>query len=384
MARQRALHDQVFLRSLLSFTSGVPDQERSDSITDLPVAVHQTDSTKSYNGYLEGGLTYEYVNDVRSGPPKYDVRNDTTGASEYVLIDQLSCRSNDPKIYESMARYRAEHNQTYLTQLLRGDAKVTDIERYNLLIELPVSVRFGEQRYPGYDGFLTGTFTTSGNDLPHGVRNGTTGQTEYVPIAQILCRLQEPTKSTSSKRKRKEDTSSTSTTSTTSSSSTSSTSSSSTSSTSSTTIVIPDGHHTIRQKLFHDTTSLETLRSDLSSFAKQRDWDQFHSPRNVALAMVGEVGEIAECFQWKNDEACQNNLEEWKDSKLIHLGEEMSDVLLYLIRLADQCNIDLVAAAKRKLIINGLKYPASQVKGRSAKYTEYKTEWRARAAKEKE
>ena len=94
---------------------------------------------------------------------------------------------------------------------------------------------------------------------------------------------------------------------------------------------------------------------------------------------MGEVGEIAECFQWKGDDKCGPGLETWKDDKLIHLGEELSDVLLYLVRLADRCDIDLLAAAQRKLTINGQKYPANKVKGRSEKYTEYKTEWRANA-----
>ena len=138
---------------------------------------------------------------------------------------------------------------------------------------------------------------------------------------------------------------------------------------------LPDGRRTIRQKTFA-RGSLEDLRSQLADFAQEREWDQFHAPRNLLLAMMGEVGELAEIFQWKGDKACATGLESWSDAKLVHLGEELSDVLLYLIRLADKCNIDLFLAAKRKLCINGIKYPASQVKGRSAKYTEYKSEWR--------
>lgn len=138
---------------------------------------------------------------------------------------------------------------------------------------------------------------------------------------------------------------------------------------------LPDGRRTIRQKSFA-RGSLEDLRSQLADFAEEREWDQFHAPRNLLLAMMGEVGELAEIFQWKGDRACATGLESWSDAKLVHLGEELSDVLLYLIRLADKCNIDLFLAAKRKLCINGIKYPASQVKGRSAKYTEYKNAWR--------
>ena len=145
------------------------------------------------------------------------------------------------------------------------------------------------------------------------------------------------------------------------------------------TVQIPCGQHTIRQGNFGNAT-LESLRIALSSFAQHREWDQFHSPRNLALALVGEVGELAECFQWKSDAQCNDGLAHWKSDQVIHVGEELSDVLLYLIRLADKCNIDLAAAAQRKLTINGLKYPAATVKGRSEKYTEYKTEWRANAA----
>ena len=114
----------------------------------------------------------------------------------------------------------------------------------------------------------------------------------------------------------------------------------------------------------------------MAAFAAARDWDQFHSPRNLVLAMVGEVGELAEMFQWKPDGSCPPGLAGWKDEKLVHLGEEMADVLLYLVRLADRCGIDLPMAAARKLQINGIKYPAETVRGRSEKYNEYKQNWR--------
>ena len=105
------------------------------------------------------------------------------------------------------------------------------------------------------------------------------------------------------------------------------------------------------------------------------------TPRNLVLAMVGEVGELAEIFQWKPDGSCPPGLGCWKDEKLVHLGEEMADVLLYLLRLADRCGIDLPMAAQRKLQINGIKYPASKVRGRSKKYNEYKFNWRAQNKK---
>ena len=115
--------------------------------------------------------------------------------------------------------------------------------------------------------------------------------------------------------------------------------------------------------------SLEKLRSMLDAFAKERDWEQFHTPRNLAFALTAEVGELVEIFQWKGEVApgCPS----FSDKERTHLGEELSDVLLYTIRLADRCGIDLSAAALAKLKKNASKYPADRVRGRSDKYNEY-------------
>ena len=102
-----------------------------------------------------------------------------------------------------------------------------------------------------------------------------------------------------------------------------------------------------------DATTLESLRRDQVEFARERDWDKFHTPRNVLMAMVGEVGELSEIFQWRGDEGCAPGLPQWSDEDKTHLGEEMADVLLYLVRLADRCKVDLPAAAKRKLERSG-------------------------------
>ena len=117
--------------------------------------------------------------------------------------------------------------------------------------------------------------------------------------------------------------------------------------------------------------SLESLRERLADFADARDWNQFHSPRNLMLAMVGEVGELSELFQWRGDDGCKPGLPSWKAEDKVHLGEELSDVLLYLIRLADRCGVDLSEAALRKLAKNAEKYPASVVRGAARKYNEY-------------
>ncbi|CAM6021397.1 unnamed protein product [Sphagnum balticum] len=109
--------------------------------------------------------------------------------------------------------------------------------------------------------------------------------------------------------------------------------------------------------------ALTDLATHMADFAADREWDQFHSPRNLLLALVGEVGELSEIFQWKGE--VPRGLADWNEADKEHLGEELSDVLLYLVRLADVCDIDLGTAALRKLQKNALKYPVSLCKGSS-------------------
>ncbi|KAH7662706.1 dCTP diphosphatase protein [Dioscorea alata] len=104
--------------------------------------------------------------------------------------------------------------------------------------------------------------------------------------------------------------------------------------------------------------TLKDLSKKLEDFAKARDWEQYHSPRNLLLAMVAEVGELSEIFMWKGEVA--QGLPNWDESVKEHLGEELSDVLLYLIRLADICGVDLGDAALKKIIKNAVKYPANK------------------------
>ncbi|XP_009608226.1 uncharacterized protein [Nicotiana tomentosiformis] len=113
--------------------------------------------------------------------------------------------------------------------------------------------------------------------------------------------------------------------------------------------------------------SLELLKEKMADFAKEREWDQFHTPRNLLLALVGEVGELSEIFQWKGE--VPKGLPNWEEKEKEHLGEELSDVLLYLVRLSDICGIDLGIAALRKLELNAIKYPVSLSKGSSKKST---------------
>ncbi|KAL9256088.1 dCTP pyrophosphatase 1-like protein, partial [Drosera capensis] len=101
---------------------------------------------------------------------------------------------------------------------------------------------------------------------------------------------------------------------------------------------------------------LRDLSKKLEEFAKARDWEKYHSPRNLLLAMVGEIGELSEIFQWKGE--VDKGLPNWEEPEKEHLGDELSDVLLYLVRLSDICGIDLGDAATNKLAKNEIKYPA--------------------------
>ena len=127
-------------------------------------------------------------------------------------------------------------------------------------------------------------------------------------------------------------------------------------------------------------TSLEALRKDQREFVTERGWGQFHTPRSLALAMVGEVGEVCELLQWRSDDDCQPGLPGWSAEEKVRLGEELADVLSYVMRLSDVAEIDLPAAFLDKMAKNRAKCPAEQVYGSAAKYTEYRQAARAAEA----
>lgn len=106
------------------------------------------------------------------------------------------------------------------------------------------------------------------------------------------------------------------------------------------------------------------LRDALRAFAAERDWDQFHSPRNLATALAVEAAELLEPFQWLDDVQARDLAPETRDA----VEEEMADVLLYLIRLADKLDVDLERAAHAKLQRNAEKYPIERARGSSRKY----------------
>ncbi|WP_455212740.1 nucleotide pyrophosphohydrolase [Kaarinaea lacus] len=113
---------------------------------------------------------------------------------------------------------------------------------------------------------------------------------------------------------------------------------------------------------------LEQLKIRLREFAAERDWDQFHSPKNLSMALIGEAAELVEHFQWLTQaQSSSVNQEQLSEIEL-----ELADILLYLVRLADKLNVDLLQAAFKKIDINAEKYPAHKAKGRSDKYTAYK------------
>jgi len=109
----------------------------------------------------------------------------------------------------------------------------------------------------------------------------------------------------------------------------------------------------------------DLVQKALRQFVAEREWDQFHSPRNLAVALSVEAGELLEHFQWMSDSDSTALAQEERDA----IAEEMADVFLYLLRLAEKLDSDLLEAAERKLAINRRKYPVEKAKGKSTKYT---------------
>jgi len=113
--------------------------------------------------------------------------------------------------------------------------------------------------------------------------------------------------------------------------------------------------------------SLESLRDVLRAFAKERDWDQYHTPKNLSMALIAEAAELIEHFQWVAGEKSH----QLDDKTRTSVEEELADILIYLVRISDKLDIDLYAAVARKIGINERKYPADKVRGSAKKYTEY-------------
>lgn len=112
--------------------------------------------------------------------------------------------------------------------------------------------------------------------------------------------------------------------------------------------------------------AFDELAGRLAAFARERDWEQFHSPKNLAMAVAAESAELLEHFQWLTEAQSRDLAPAQRDQAAL----EMADVLLYLVRLADQLGVDLTAAAHRKIDLNAEKYPVDKSRGHSRKYTE--------------
>jgi len=110
--------------------------------------------------------------------------------------------------------------------------------------------------------------------------------------------------------------------------------------------------------------TLHELRDALRAFAAERDWERFHTPKNLAMALAGEAGEVIEHFQW----LCPEESAALPPEQQAEVALELADVLLYLVRLADVLGIDLADAARRKIDINADRYPVDKSRGRSDKY----------------
>lgn len=113
--------------------------------------------------------------------------------------------------------------------------------------------------------------------------------------------------------------------------------------------------------------SLEQLRARLAEFARARDWEQFHTPKNLAMALAGEAGELLEHFQWLTPEQSAALGPERRRE----VAHELADILIYLIRLADRLGVDLLDATHEKIALNESRYPAERVRGDARRASEY-------------
>jgi NTP pyrophosphatase (non-canonical NTP hydrolase) len=113
--------------------------------------------------------------------------------------------------------------------------------------------------------------------------------------------------------------------------------------------------------------SLDNLNTRLKEFAVSRNWEQFHSPKNLSMALIAECAELVEHFQWLTEEQSRNLPENKRDEVAL----EMADILIFLIRAAERLDIDLIEAAERKIAINEVRYPLEKVYGDARRANEY-------------
>jgi len=114
--------------------------------------------------------------------------------------------------------------------------------------------------------------------------------------------------------------------------------------------------------------SLNHLQTKLAEFAARRDWDQFHSPKNLSMALIAEAAELVEHFQWLTEDESRH----LNNDKKVEVGYELADILIYLVRISDKLNIDIIKAANEKIAINEKRYPPKRVTGKAKRACEYK------------
>jgi NTP pyrophosphatase (non-canonical NTP hydrolase) len=115
--------------------------------------------------------------------------------------------------------------------------------------------------------------------------------------------------------------------------------------------------------------NIQDLKLKLRSFAEEREWDQFHSPKNLAMALGGEAGELLEHFQWLTED--QSRRLTTDQTRMAKVSEEVADIAIYIVRLCDKLDIDLESAIENKIRANAAKYPVNLAKGNATKYTEF-------------
>jgi NTP pyrophosphatase (non-canonical NTP hydrolase) len=115
-------------------------------------------------------------------------------------------------------------------------------------------------------------------------------------------------------------------------------------------------------------SDFDGIKKQVRQFVVERDWDQFHSPKNLSMALIVEAAELVEHFQWLTEEQSCNLSPE----KLAEVEQELADIQVYLISLAEKLKLNLISAVEKKLVLNAQKYPVNQVRGSSKKYNEYK------------
>jgi len=115
-------------------------------------------------------------------------------------------------------------------------------------------------------------------------------------------------------------------------------------------------------------TTVAELRERVLAFVRERDWEQFHAPKNLSMALAAETGELMEHFLWMSPEQSRTVVQD--AAKRHKIEEEIADVVIYALEFANMTGIDVAAAIERKLVVNAKKYPVEKAKGRSDKYTE--------------